>query len=143
MINIKDLDYSLIQAIAEKSKVIKTNKGYSYRDTVTSFDIETTSAIINDEKVAFMYIWQFAVENVVVYGRTWEQFQDFINQLHDIFNLTKNDRLLCYIHNMSFEFQFMRKYVNVTKVFAVDERKPVKMQIDLGIEFRDSYILSG
>ena len=143
MINIKDLDYSLIQAIAEKSKVIKTNKGYSYRDTVTSFDIETTSAIINNEKVAFMYIWQFAIEDVVVYGRTWEQFQGFINQLHDIFNLTKNDRLLCYIHNMSFEFQFMRKYVNITKVFAVDERKPVKMQIDLGIEFRDSYILSG
>lgn len=143
VIYIEKLDYSYIQDIAVNAKVIRTNKGYSYLNTVTSFDIETTSAMVNGEKVAFMYIWQFAVENIVVYGRTWEQFQEFLNKLHDIFQLTTNDRLICYIHNMGFEFQFMRKYLDITKVFAVAERKPIKVQTELGIEFRDSYILSG
>ena len=44
---------------------------------------------------------------------------------------------------MGYEFQFMRKYFTWLNVFAIDERKPIKALCDYGIEFRDSYILSG
>ena len=37
----------------------------------------------------------------------------------------------------------MRKYFEWLEVFAVDERKPIKAVCSYGIEFRDSYILSG
>jgi len=37
----------------------------------------------------------------------------------------------------------MRKYFQWDNVFAVDERKPIRALCSLGIEFRDSYILSG
>ena len=44
---------------------------------------------------------------------------------------------------MTFEFQFMRKYFDWVDIFSTDERKPIKALSSLGIEFRDSYILTG
>ncbi|MGC7960564.1 hypothetical protein, partial [Salmonella enterica] len=46
---------------------------------------------------------------------------------------------------LGYEFQFMRKYFDWLEdgLFAVDERKPIKALCTYGIEFRDSYILSG
>lgn len=121
-------------------------KKITYINIECGFDIETTSVLLeNDEKAAFMYEWTFGIKNgeYICYGRTWKQFIELCQKLHDYFELSDEKILICYIHNMSFEFQFMRKYFNWLKVFSVDDRKPIKALCDLGIEFRDSYILSG
>src|SRR5699024_9440404 len=76
-------------------------------------------------------------------GRTWGELLEFLENLQDYLQLNDNKRLVMYVHNLGYEFQFMRKYFNWVNIFAVDERKPVKALCDLGIEFRDSYILSG
>lgn len=135
-----ELDFSTIEYKTVKKKKI------TYLNIECGFDIETTSTLLeNDEKVAFMYEWTFGIqdESFICYGRTWEQFIELCQKLHDYFELSEERVLICYIHNMSFEFQFMRKYFNWINVFSVDERKPIKALCDLGIEFRDSYILSG
>ena len=123
---------------------VKTNKKISYLNVPCAFDIETTSMVINGEKFAFSYVWQFGIGlNNVYYGRTWGELLDFLHDLQDYLGLNENKRLIIYVHNLGYEFQFMRKYFNWVNIFAVDERKPVKALCDLGIEFRDSYILSG
>ena len=123
---------------------IKTNKKVSYLNIGSAFDIETTSMIINNEKFAFAYIWQFGIGiNNVYYGRTWGELEDFLHTLTKCLGLNESKRLVIYVHNLGYEFQFMRKHFNWLNIFAVDERKPVKAICDLGIEFRDSYILSG
>lgn len=123
---------------------IKTNKKVTYLNVPCAFDIETTSMLINGEKFAFSYIWQFGIGlNNVYYGRTWAELLDFLGDLQDYLKLNENRRLVIYVHNLGYEFQFMRKYFNWVNIFAIDERKPVKAICDLGIEFRDSYILSG
>lgn len=123
---------------------VKTNKKVTYLNIPCAFDIETTSMIINGEKFAFSYVWQFGIGlNNVFYGRTWGELLDFLTDLKDWLGLNENKRLIMYVHNLGYEFQFMRKYFNWVNIFAVDERKPVKALCDLGIEFRDSYILSG
>ncbi len=117
----------------------------TYYEIVTSFDIETTSAMQKGQKFAFMYIWQFAFENVLVYGRTWEEYQQFISKLVEILQLNEHKRLIVYVHNLGYEFQFMRKYFEWSEngVFAVDTREPVKALTTNGIEYKDSYILAG
>lgn len=123
---------------------VKTNKKVTYLNIPCAFDIETTSTIIQGEKFAFSYIWQFGIGlNQVFYGRTWGELLEFLENLQDYLQINDNKRLIMYVHNLGYEFQFMRKYFNWVNIFAVDERKPVKALCDLGIEFRDSYILSG
>src|SRR6185312_16214401 len=56
---------------------------------------------------------------------------------------SKNKRLVVYIHNMAYEFQFMKRLFKWESVFSVGERTPIKALTTTGIEFRDSYILSG
>ena len=138
-----------IHAVARDAKTVYARRdedgNYYYYNLECSFDIETTSMKLQDEKVAFMYIWMFELGDgaPVIYGRNWEQYVDLMKFVKHELLLDQHHILLCYIHNMSFEFQFMMKYFEWKNVFAVDERKPIKALTSLGIEYRDSYILSG
>ena len=124
-------------------ETIKTNKKLEYINLPCAFDIETTSTYINNEKQAFMYVWAFGIGETVVYGRTWQEFLNLCNTLKQHFNLSEKRALIIYVHNLCFEFQFIKDLFNWLSVFAVDERKPLKALSDLGLEFRCSYILSG
>ena len=44
--------------------------GIEYIEKPMAFDIETSSFKYNDKKLSCMYIWQFAIGDNVVYGRT-------------------------------------------------------------------------
>lgn len=138
-------DYSTFDLTGVDPKIIQTNKRVSYVNVECAFDIETTNATYNGEKLAFMYCWQWGIQDKehIYLGRTWEQFIDLCKQLQQRFDLSESKRIICYVHNLGFEFQFMRKYFEWVNVFAVDERKPIKALCSYGIEFRDSYILSG
>lgn len=94
------------------------------------------------EKCAMMYVWQLAINGRVIIGRTWEEFIYVMNRISDAFKLHDNRRMIVWVHNLAFEFQFMRTYFNWLKVFAVAPRKPIYGITDIGIEFRCSYILS-
>lgn len=50
-------------------------------------------------------------------------------------------RLVCYVHNLSFEFQFLAGQVDIDEVFAVDSRKPVRV-LSGSVEYRCSYYLT-
>ncbi len=114
-----------------------------YYNIESGFDIETTSQIYNGEKCAYMYIWMFGIGETVYYGRTWEQFGEFMQMLINQLELNLYNRLIIYVHNLGYEFQFIRKFFDWENVFSVEERKPIKALIKQGIEFKDSYILSG
>ena len=119
------------------------NKELRYFNVPCSFDIETSSFITGELKCGVMYEWSFCLYGLVIIGRTWEEFVTMINELCDILHLSQNTRLVCFSHNLNYEFQFLRKWIKWEKVFAVDERKPVYAITERGIEFRCSYILSG
>ena len=91
---------------------------------------------------AFMYHWQFCLEDQVCFGRTWEEFQELLQKLERNMNLSLNNRLVVWVHNLSFEWQFMRDFIEYEDGFFLDERQPVKILTKGGIEFRCSQILS-
>ena len=143
-----------------KKNIIKS-KDKIYYNIAMSFDIETSSfyedknGIIytNDEykklknqvkaeKKAIMYIWQFAIEDNVIIGRTWNDFLFFCKKLYDFLNL-KERYIIVYVHNLSYEFQFICKWFNWIDIFADSERKPIKAMTDTHFIFKCSYRLSG
>ena len=149
MVYYTDFDYSLIENIktVKKSKYDrdkKQNKTIEYYNIPCSFDTETTSTYTNEnEKIAFVYEWSFGIGSQIVFGRELTEFKIFLETISEKLNLSSEKILVCYVHNLSFDFQFFRKLLKWENVFAVDDRKPIKALCDMGIEFRDSYILSG
>lgn len=127
-------------------KTVKSNKQITYYNIEAGFDIETTSIkTVEGDKVAFMYVWMFGVGygREVYYGKTWEEFVELLTAISDRFQLSSKKRFVIYVHNLGYEFQFMRKFLEFTDVFSASERKPIRAMTNIGIEFRDSYILSG
>ena len=120
------------------------NKKIWYCNLACSFDIESSS-FFNEkgEKQAIMYVWQFAIFDNVIIGRTWGDFFTLIDSLVKFYNLGADNRLVCYVHNLSYEFQFLRKLFEWEDIFATDERKPLYACTKNGIEFKCSYRLSG
>ena len=115
-----------------------------YLNIPASFDIETTSFKEGVAKKAIMYIWTCNINGTTFIGRTWEQFVELLSLISEVFDLNKfNHRLLMYIHNLEYEFQFMRKWIRWYDVFADDKRSPLYAVSEEGIEFRCSYRLSG
>lgn len=115
-----------------------------YYDLVATFDIETTTLQL-DPPESFMYHWQFCIESVVFFGRTWSEFQDLLNILSRELNLSIHEdkdgqtgrALVVYVCNLAFEFQFMRYYLPplVSPLFT-DKYKPLFVPTETGIVFR-------
>lgn len=128
--------------------------------TIYTFDIETTSYIILNNQIfstseylslsekdreacipgATMYIWQFGINDTVYYGRTWEEFVSFLDRLEENSKLQKK----VFVHNLSFEFQFLRSVVKMKSVFSRISRKVMRCTLeDYHITFQCSLYLSG
>lgn len=114
------------------------SKKTRYYDEFITFDIETSK--IKDIEQSFMYIWQCCIAGeVTVVGRTWEEFK----QLLDIFINEFEHTIVCYVHNLSFEFSFLKGVLEFGEdsVFASDSRSIIKATY-FNIEFRCSYFLT-
>lgn len=131
-----------------------------YDNTIYTFDIETTSYLVLNgkqlntmeylklnkqekeevETKATMYIWQFGVNDTIYYGRTWEELKHFIERL-EWFGTT--EKKFVFVHNLSFEFQFLRNIFRFKNVMARKSHKVMRCElIDYNIEFRCSYYMT-
>lgn len=89
-----------------------------------------------------MYVWQWGFEwGEVVVGRTWEELDDFI---HELIQHLGDAVLPVYVHNLSFEFQFLRTIYDFSakEVFALKSRKVLRCTMYDRLELRCSYIHS-
>lgn len=118
-------------------------KNTKYINIPITFDIESTSFYEGNEKRSIMYAWVFGVNGKCIRGRTWDDFIKVVNLLSFYYNTSKHNRVIIWVQNLSFEFQFFKHYFEWEKVFSLDNRKPCYAVTKNGIEFRCSYILSG
>ena len=129
-------------------KVYKKKQGkeyHSYINLAMGLDIETTSLIYNDNKVAFMYEWTIGIKDGehIYYNRTMEDLISCLDDLSDLFKTDDYKHIIIYVHNLGYEFQFLKNHLDIKNVFAVKERKPIKVELTNGIILMDSFILSG
>lgn len=126
-----------------KKDIVKSGKHKMYQRHPMTFDIETSKIPIDDEGhyQAFMYIWQVCIEGNVVFGRRWEELQEFMQNVVNAYRLSEEERVVVYVHNLSFEFQFIQDYFKFTDVFAMASRSILTAKT-AHLEFRCSYKLS-
>lgn len=124
---------------------------------IITFDIEVTSLWkidgkyipfsldINEkkyrdtERIAFPYIWQAGVNDTVYYSRDFELVKVFFNKIHSL-----GIKVVVWVHNLSYEFEFLRNLFTPKDVFARKSHSVMKCNfIDIdNLEFRCSYMLT-
>lgn len=139
-----------------------TKSKSKYADIPFSFDIETSSFFIRNGKAydnseyesevkrnpkaeadfakcGLCYIWQFSIGlDETFYGR---KLCDFVTFLKILSTKMYYRRGIIFVHNLSYEFQFIYKYFDWLDVFALDNRKVLYAKIK-DFDFRCSYMLS-
>ena len=126
-------------------KRIKSDNGFRIIELYNcpaAFDTENSSFYEGENKVAITYVWSFCINGVTVLGRTWPEYLYFINTLSSLLHCNDKKRLVVYVHNLGYDFQFMRKRFEWNDVFSIKERTPI-YAVTNGVEYRCSYILSG
>ena len=126
-----------------KKDIVKSGKHKMYQRHPMTFDIETSKIPKDNDGhyEAFMYIWQVCIEGNVVFGRRWEELQEFMERVVNAYKLSEDERVVVYVHNLSFEFQFIQDYFKFVDVFAMASRSILTAKTS-HLEFRCSYKLS-
>lgn len=139
---------SYIEELSNQNIFIKSNKKIEYANIPCVIDLETSSFYNEEhEKTACMYCGTIGVNGRSYLFRTYDELLSILNEIQNILSLYKERRMIFYIHNLSFDFQFLIKHfktVEPIKVFSLAKREPVKVIINsYGIELRCSFLLSG
>lgn len=143
------------------TKFFKTDKQIT-SDTIICLDFEVSSFWLDHgkvitydgslsdeyynslEKCSVVYIWQICIDDVIYYGRELNDLKIFLDEVQKRF-IRKNDKdfIYCHVHNLAYEFQFLRNLYNdeIYDVFARTMRKPMKCKVGL-IEFRCTYFMT-
>lgn len=136
-VNVENVDFKVIEKIINDAKTTK-NKNCIYLEIPVSFDIETSSFYEGQNKRATMYIWCLNINRNRIIGRTWEEYVNLMNIINAILD---NRKIVIYVHNLGYEFQFLRKLFEWSKVFARKKRKPMQA-IERNIDYKCSYFLT-
>lgn len=156
--DLKDSDFPIGER-KDNTKEWYTLKGHHYQneyaDLGCGFDIETSK--IPGTNLSTMYVWQFSIDNLTIIGRTWDEFNELLQRIHNVYHLSEDKKLLVWIHNEKFEFSFLKKQVKwnykevkvngVTvdvrpDIFALKGNCVIKATTKYFIEFRDSLVLT-
>jgi hypothetical protein len=128
-------------------------------NTIYTFDIETTSYLILDGKQVpaidylklnkdererceyrtNMYIWMLGIDDVVYYGRYWEELKIFLSEI----NINVPERKIIFVHNLAFEFQFLKSVFHFQEVTARKAHKVMTaLMKDYNILFKCTLMMS-
>lgn len=89
-----------------------------------------------------MYIWQFNINaQITVIGRYWHEYFYMLQQIKKHLG---NYWLVIYVHNLSYEFQFLKGWYDFQEdeVFRTEPRKVLKCEMFDCFEYRCSYFLT-
>lgn len=140
--------------LVPRAKRQRRNKGAEILNVYAAFDIETSiirNSPENTDAHAFLYIWQYQIEDYLVIGRTWAEWFEFlyvlqraIEQIGVLNKTAVNPMLITWIHNAAYEFTFISGLYPFRddECFFRDVRKPIYFRMFHTFEFRCSYIQS-
>ena len=128
-------------------------------NNIYTFDIETTSYLVLDGKQlssteylnltkdereraeyrTCMYIWMLGINDTVYYGRYWDELKMFLSEI----NTNVPERKIIFVHNLAFEFQFLKSQFHFQEVTARKSHKVMTaLMKDYNILFKCSLIMS-
>lgn len=127
-----DMDFTKFNVAHDRKK---------YCPYVAGFDTETTKIEHERQKIAFMYIWQMAIEDEAFYGRTWEEFRMCLQKIKNEMHLAVDYKLVVYVHSLKYDFGFYKREVNLEGTLIARNKRTVLQHVMSDcFEVRDSAV---
>lgn len=123
-------------------RIQRNHKIIQYASSFMTLDTETSHL---DHEVGWVYQWAAKIKNTYIYGRTPDEIVKLLNKIAEIYNLNDKKRFIIYIHNMSYDIQYLKHYLKeydpFMKVLAIDRHSIITCDI-LGFRILCSYKLT-
>ena len=127
-----DLDFNTKQ---------RNKKVYLYATEFITLDTETS----HTDTRAWIYQWAAKINGIYIYGRKPTEIIQFLDILKTRFKLSRMKCIICYIHNLSYDIQYLKhflySYDNKMKVLATDAHTYLIVDVE-GFRFICSWKLS-
>ena len=119
MIFYKDYEYNLLDRMELKYSVY-----------VAALDVQYNNDL--------PYIWTFTFDltGEIIYGRNWQQLNDFFKMLHG-FGFTEDHKLLVYLNDLTQFFTYARTQIYINADMLAKEPSDILIFYSHGLEFRD------
>lgn len=110
-------------------------------------DTETSHNHNDEAPECWIYQWAYTFNNSIYYGRKPSDLIEHINNLIKFYGIDEHHKLLCFVHNLPYDFSYLCLYFQAAwgdpvNLLASEPHKPFIIQYANGIEFRCSYKLS-
>jgi len=147
---INKIDFNVVRAAGSKyrNKFVcddimcfdtEATNGFIINNKVVPFNYDNPKPFKECEKHSLVYFWSFAINDNIFIGRELYDFLDLIKELHQYCPFYK----IIYIHNLSYDFNFLLNILKFDSVFARKSRHPLVANVNkFNIEFRCSYLLT-
>lgn len=125
---------------------IKPYRKERYLSNIAALDTETAKL---DDDILFITDWTLTIEKFgCVYGNNVSDLMTVLTTISEMLESSEQNRILIYVHNFSYDYMFLRNHLfaqfgQPINSLATKPHKYISMRFENGIEFRDSYILSG
>lgn len=120
----------------------QNKRTFIYSTDYAVFDSETSHS---DLITAWIYQWAVKWRGVYIYGRKPSEFIHLLERMRDEYKLDANRRIIFYIHNASYDIQYLKRYLydydNNVHVMATDKHTFLIVDV-CGFRFLCSYKLS-
>lgn len=118
-------------------------KKVHYVEHLAALDIETSSYMDEGVKKAVVYSYALAIDDTIYHARSANEFFPMLEKIAVEMGLSLDRRLVIYVHNLAYEWQFIKHYMSWDSAFAISsDRRTARAVSKIGIEFRCSYILT-
>lgn len=121
----------------------KYMQAHGYAPHIGALDIETST----NGEFAWMYLWAFAIDDLIFYGRTVDDLKNFLRRLAARLDLRTDYRLATYIHNAKYDLSFLRCDLSLISKKQADfiarsRRQIIRCCMEVCFEVRDSAVYS-
>lgn len=149
-VEIEKIDFEIVKAKSTKYRNqyicddimcfdTEATNGFILNDQVVSFDYSNPKPYKDCEKHSLVYFWSFAINGNIYIGRELYDFKYLLDDLHRCCPFYK----IIYIHNLSYDFNFLLNIFKFDSVFARKSRHPLTADLNwYKTTFRCSYFLT-
>ena len=120
----------------------RNHKVVDYATDYATLDTETSHL---DLLTSWIYQWAVKIKNTYIYGRTPEEIIELLIKMAERYRLNDKKRLIVYIHNASYDLQYLKHYLRrydpKAEFLAIDAHSIIICDI-LGFRILCSYKLT-